>query len=169
MVLFISSETTFFGALFSAFFAIGGPGALHEGRELDLVIPLVITSILVTSSLTAHRALHAAQGGKADTARKLLLVTMGLGLLFLTGQAIEYSGLDFALGDDASTTLFFTMTGFHGLHVFGGILMLGAAYVRAGRPDPRRPIGGRVEAVVAYWHFVDVVWIGLVVALYLIK
>ncbi len=168
MILFVASEAMFFGALISAFFAIGGGGSLHDGREIEVVVPLAITALLLLSSATAHAAQQAAGRGEGARAGRLLLVTMGLGIAFLGGQAIEYRGLGFGLAEDASTTLFYTLTGFHGLHVLAGVLMLGAARYRASKQDERRPLGGRVEAVVLYWHFVDVIWLGLVASLYLL-
>lgn len=170
MVLFITSEVMFFGALFAAYGSIRARAAEWPppGVEIDLAIPLGLTFLLATSSVFCHRAGAAACRGDKPAARRALLATIALGLLFLAGQALEYSGLDFRLGDSAFATLFYSLTGFHGLHVFIGLVILGSAVVKL-RTAPGTSATGAVEAASTYWHFVDGIWLLLFTVIYLIR
>jgi cytochrome c oxidase subunit 3 len=157
MSLFVSSEVMFFGGLFAAYFTLRGAAGSAwppEGSvETSLVLPVVLTAVLLASSVTVHRG--------------RLLPTIVLGLVFLAGQTYEYAHLG-AEGLSASTdvfaTLFFTITGFHGLHVAVGVVMLTAAWLRRGR-GPR----AHAEAVAYYWHFVDAVWVLVFLTLYVLR
>lgn len=171
MVLFITSEVMFFGALFAAYGSIRArsPEWPPSGVEIDLAIPIALTAILLTSSVFCHRASAAARRGDPAGARRALFVTIGLGMLFLAGQAFEYSGLDFALGDSAFATLFYSLTGFHGLHVFIGLVILSAAVVKLQGPGLQSGAAGTVEAASFYWHFVDGIWLLLFTVVYLIR
>lgn len=171
MILFITSEMMFFGALFAAYGSIRARASEWPpfGVEIELAIPIALTVILLTSSAFCHRASAAARRGDRSAARRALLITIGLGLLFLGGQALEYAGLDFQLGDNAFGTLFYALTGFHGLHVFIGIVILGAAVGKLGTGAPTGKDAGTVEAASFYWHFVDGVWLLLFTVIYLIR
>ncbi len=99
-----------------------------------------------------------------------LAATIVLGSVFLGGQLAEYGGLvasGFTIGTNVHATLFYTMTGFHGVHVLGGLVLLVAVLLQAGR---RRLAGksGMAEAAAYYWHFVDAVWLLLFATLYLL-
>lgn len=171
MILFVTSETMFFGALFGAYFTVrfgivGRGGAWPPaGIHLDPLLPAVLTVVLVTSSATIHRAVAAAKHGDLAAFRRGIVITLALGALFLTGQAIEYSLLDFSLGHSSFTTLFFTLTGFHGLHVAIGLVILTVALISARRGLRRGP----AEAAAFYWHFVDLVWILLFTTIYILR
>ena len=98
-----------------------------------------------------------------------LLVTMGLGLVFLTNQAVEYRELPFSISSHAYGSMFYLMTGFHGLHVIGGIVFMAAVIaVIAGRSS-RAPSGRPSTVCSYYWHFVDVVWVAMFTTLYLLR
>jgi cytochrome c oxidase subunit III len=170
MILFVSSEIMFFGGLFATWFTLRA-GNRHwppDGSDLEVFVPAALTLVLVSSSLVVHRAAGALHSGDPARAGKLLWVTMALGLGFLGGQAYEYSTLPFALADGAFGTIFYALTGFHGLHVLIGVVILGiaGAQLRRGKATPARR--GDLEAAVLYWHFVDVVWLGVFVTVYLI-
>ena len=156
MTLFVSSEVMFFGGLFAAYFTLrgsAGPWPPDGSVETSLLLTALLTLVLLTSSMTVH-------AGK-------LGATIVLGLLFLGGQAYEYAQLS-ADGLTASTdvfaTLFFTITGFHGLHVAVGVLMLATVWLRRDRYDE-----GPAEAVACYWHFVDAVWVLVFLTLYVLR
>jgi len=173
MVIFITSELMFFGALFGAYFTIRAqagewpsPGTPH----IDALRTAIFTVFLVASSFTQHLGVLAIRKGDRPGLVRWTLVTIGLGVVFLIGQGIEYAELfdeGFTIGTNSFGTLFFTMTGFHGLHVAGGLLMLTivAAKGRMGHFTSTRH--GPAEAVGYYWHFVDVVWLFLFLVLYL--
>jgi cytochrome c oxidase subunit III len=174
MLLFIASEVMFFGGLFATYFnarAAVGPGNWHppEGGHLDLPLAAVLTAVLVASSFTMQFGVWAIRRGDAGKLRLWTAITLGLGLLFLGGQLYDYSQLGFGLADGAFGTVFYTLTGFHGAHVFGGAVGLTILVARAmnGQFSARNHVA--VEAVSVYWHFVDVVWIAVFSTIYLLR
>jgi cytochrome c oxidase subunit 3 len=175
MMLFISSEVMFFGGLFGAYFTLrsaAGSWPPAGTPDLNPLLPGFFSAFLIASSFTQHAAGTAAR--RADRAGLLrwVSITIALGVVFLAGQALEYSKLisdGFTLGTNVYGTLFFTMTGFHGLHVLAGLAALVIVVVKARAGDFDRGHIGPVEAVTAYWHFVDVVWILLFSTLYLLR
>jgi cytochrome c oxidase subunit 3 len=115
-----------------------------------------------------HFAVRAIAGGSSSRLRMWLFVTLGLGILFLIGQVIDYTTLGFGISDGVYGTVFYTLTGFHGAHVFGGVIGLTILAVRAGAGQFSARNHVAVEAVSYYWHFVDVVWLGLFTTLYVL-
>jgi cytochrome c oxidase subunit 3 len=171
MLLFISSEVMFFGSLFGAYFTIRAQASEWPPAgtpALSVPRTIVFTLFLLSSSATVQRAVAAAKTGDRSGILRWIGVTMLLGAVFLAGQGIEYAEL-FADGFDLSSnvfgTLFFTMTGFHGLHVAGGLIAMAIVAAAVSRGDER---DGPVEAVSFYWHFVDVVWVAVFGTLYLL-
>ncbi|MDQ4025029.1 MAG: heme-copper oxidase subunit III [Actinomycetota bacterium] len=168
MTLFVSSEVMFFGALFASYFLLRGttqPWPPEGGVETTLPLPVSLTLCLLASSATVHAGVAALERGDRDAAARWLGVTIGLGAVFLGGQAYEYSELareDVAASSDVFSTLFFTITGFHGLHVAIGLAMLATVRLRRGRYGE-----GPAEAVAYYWHFVDAVWVVILSLVYL--
>jgi cytochrome c oxidase subunit 3 len=175
MLLFISSEVMFFGGLFASFFSarasFAGPWGPPEGApELEILpIPLPITIILLTSSLTMHWAVQSIRRGSLGRLRLWLVVTLGLGILFLAGQVYDYTTLGFGISDGVYGTVFYTLTGFHGAHVFGGVVGLSILTARAGQGQFSARNHVAVEAVSYYWHFVDLVWVALFTTLYFLR
>jgi len=175
MLLFISSEVMFFGGLFATYFSArasfaGAWGPPQGAPELEILpVPLPITLILLSSSLTMHWALRAIARGDSGQLRLWLVVTLGLGLLFLAGQVYDYTTLGFGISDGVYGTVFYTLTGFHGAHVFGGVVGLSILTARAGQGQFSARNHVAVEAVSYYWHFVDVVWVALFTTLYLLR
>jgi len=174
MLLFLSSEVMFFGGLFATYFSArasfaGAWGPPPGAPELEILpVPLPITLILLTSSLTMHWALRAIGRGDSGRLRLWLVVTLGLGLLFLAGQVYDYTTLGFGISDGVYGTVFYTLTGFHGAHVFGGVVGLSILTARAGQGQFSARNHVAVEAVSYYWHFVDLVWVALFTTLYLL-
>src|SRR5204862_6966452 len=119
------------------------------------------SACLFSSSFTMHMAEKALDSGKSGAFRGWLAATILLGGVFLTGQASEYAKL-FERGLSIETSLFastfFTLTGFHGLHVTLGLVALGIVLVLAAMGDFRGRNSGAVKAIGMYWHLVDVVW-----------
>jgi cytochrome c oxidase subunit 3 len=172
MLLFIASEVMFFGGLFATYFnarAIVGPGNWPpEGIHLDLPLAAVLTAILVASSFTMQFGVWAVRRGDTGKLRLWTGITLGLGILFLAGQLYDYSTLGFGISDGAFGTVFYTLTGFHGAHVFGGAVGLTIILARAMRGQFSARNHVAVEAVSVYWHFVDVVWIAVFSTIYLL-
>lgn len=166
MLLFIASEAMFFAGLFAAYFALRAdqaqwppPGTPASG----LGLPVVLTAVLLSSSVTQHIA---ARGGTSQ--RKWSTATIALGLVFLTGQAWEWRALGaegLSVASNVYGTVFFLLTGAHGLHVIGGLVMLGALRFHPAAAGGRGH-EARIEAVTYYWHFVDAVWLLVFAALY---
>jgi len=180
MLLFLTSEVMFFGGLFAAYFNVRANSPLwptinpetNQQFHLD-ILPLVgpATVLLILSSFTCQMAVWGIRRGDRTAFLRNIAVTFAIGVIFLLMQATDYV----ALGSEGMTlsagtfgTTYFTLTGFHGAHVFGGAIMLGVVLYRglAGQFSARHH--DAVEAVSLYWHFVDIVWILLFSLLYLL-
>jgi cytochrome c oxidase subunit III len=175
MVLFISSEVMFFGGFFGAYFDIRAtnvvwPPAVPHIEPLEIwPIATILTIVLVTSSFTMQAGLSSIKRGDNRGLIRWLQVTLGLGAIFLILQLYDYSQLRFGLRDNVFATLFYTMTGFHFAHVFGGSLFLYLVMLQAYRGEFSVEDHTGVEAATIYWHFVDVVWICLFSTYYILK
>ena len=171
MIIFITSEIMFFGALFAAYFSLraGASAWPAEGAEVERLVPMLITVILLSSSATVHLASKAAARGDARVTRQALALTVVLGLLFLGGQAFEYSRLNFTVEDGAFGSAFYALTGFHGLHVLIGVAALSLSFLQVRRAGLPARFVAQTEAAAYYWHFVDVVWVVLFTAIYLLQ
>ncbi|TMB56636.1 MAG: heme-copper oxidase subunit III [Chloroflexi bacterium] len=175
MLLFITSEVMFFGGLFAAYFNaravhVGTWGPPAPAAELEILpIALPITIVLISSSFTMQLAVWAIRRGDQRAMRNWTALTLLLGIAFLAGQLYDYSTLGFGIGDGSFGTVFYTLTGFHGAHVFGGTVGLTILVARAsqGQFSARNHVA--VEAISFYWHFVDVVWIALFSTLYFLR
>jgi cytochrome c oxidase subunit 3/cytochrome o ubiquinol oxidase subunit 3 len=176
MWLFLGSEGMFFGSLIATYIlyrgrSVSGPYPGH-GFEYNIPYTSVSSFVLLMSSLTMVLALAAVQRGDQRALRTWLLATATLGLVFVGGQAFEFTSF-VAQGVTIHTNLFgssfFTLTGFHGAHVTVGIIMLLSLWVMALRGRITSENSLTVELAGLYWHFVDVVWILIFTLVYLIK
>ncbi|MEJ7696209.1 MAG: cytochrome c oxidase subunit 3 [Candidatus Limnocylindrales bacterium] len=180
MLLFITSEVMFFAGLFAAYFNVRANAAQwppinpESGEAFRIAIfPLVgpATVLLILSSFTCQFAVWAIRRNDRTAFLRNIAVTFGIGILFLIMQGIDYAELGregLTLSSGTYGTTYFTLTGFHGAHVFAGVIMLGVVLYRgmAGQFSARHH--DAVEAASLYWHFVDVVWILLFSLLYLL-
>ena len=175
MVLFIASEVMFFGGLFGAYFTIRSAATQWppEGTpHLETWYAAVLTTILVSSSVTMQFGVWAI---RRNDQRRLLLwlaVSVLLGLCFLAGQALEYANLireGMTLSSGVFGSTFFTLTGFHGAHVAGGAVFILIVLLRARSGQFTARYHDTVEMASYYWHFVDVVWLGLFSTIYLLR
>jgi len=171
MWLFLASEVMFFTGLIVAYVVLRFNSAHWEIPE-ELNVPLVAanTFFLICSSVTMVLALDNFERAQHQRGRNFLIATMALGILFLSIQAVEWTEL-IVHGILPSTSLFgatfFTLTGFHGAHVTGGVLWILGVTIAAFRGSYKEnPIG--VEVLGLYWHFVDLVWIILFTIVYLV-
>jgi cytochrome c oxidase subunit 3 len=177
MLLFIGSELMFFAGLFAAYFnaRAAAPQWPPEGVTFiqPVPLPLIVTAILVSSSFTMQWAVGRIRKGDRSGMNRAIVVTLVLGIIFLVLQVYDYLELvqehGFGINSGIYGTLFFTLTGFHGAHVFGGVVGMTVILLRglSGQFSARHHVA--VEAVSAYWHFVDVVWIALFTTIYLLK
>lgn len=172
--LFIVSEVMLFGAFFAAYFflrvVVSPPSWPPEGIELPKLVALINTFILVSSSFTVHYALTSIQRNDRRGMKLGLAATWLLGAAFLFIQLNEYVHLGFSIRDESFGTIFYSLTGLHGAHVFVGLLLLSFANVRAWRghfgPEAEDHLGVEVPGI--YWHFVDVMWIVVYVTVYIL-
>lgn len=171
MWLFLGSEVMFFTAFFASYIVIRSASPTSITQPLDKVLGAINTLVLISSSLTMALGVNAAKRGENKVVAKWLAATFFLGVLFLANKAYEYGG-HFSHEIYPQTHIFFgfyyLLTGFHGAHVIGGLIALGALWWRAREGHFSREFNDPVEVTGLYWHFVDLVWIFLYPALYLI-
>jgi len=164
--LFILSDSFLFGGLYiSRFYLLG----VSQRPEVNIYVGLGVTSILLISSFFMNRAETAMAHGDRKTFLRGTLITLVLGLLFLVGVlGVEWRIAPFRPWDGVVGSIFYTMTGFHALHVLTGVIFLGIVYRNGRKGLYSAERHWAVEACAVYWHFVDVVWIFFYPALYLI-
>ncbi|HEX2032975.1 MAG TPA: heme-copper oxidase subunit III [Chloroflexota bacterium] len=174
MWTFLGSECVFFGALITTYFIyrpmiLAGEPKPHE--VLDINFTALLAFILLMSSLTMVLALSALQHNHRRAGSYWLLATALLGTLFLGGQTYEFTKLaqeGVTLTSGIFGQCFLLLTGFHGTHVFVGVLWLLACFARAIRGGFHGGNFVGVEIAGLYWHFVDVVWVAIFTLIYLI-
>ncbi|MBO8203076.1 heme-copper oxidase subunit III [Streptomyces smyrnaeus] len=176
-IIWLSSELMFFAALFAMYFTLrsvtGAEYWKEHASELNLPFAATNTTILVLSSLTCQLGVFAAERGDVKKLRAWFIVTFIMGAIFIGGQVFEYTELvkeGTSLSSSPYGSVFYLTTGFHGMHVTGGLIaflfVLGRTYAA------RRFTHHQATAAIVvsyYWHFVDVVWIGLFATIYLIR
>jgi cytochrome c oxidase subunit 3 len=187
-IIWLSSELMFFAALFAMYFTIRsvdkGQGLAWPMAHLDIPLATANTLVLVASSVTCQMGVFAVERGQVRRAAGILkfwqwglrewyVLSFIMGLYFVLGQAYEWWSLvrdeHVTLASSNYGSVFYLTTGFHGLHVTGGLFaflfLLGRTYA-AKRFTREQQISAIVVSY--YWHFVDVVWIGLFTTIYLI-
>jgi cytochrome c oxidase subunit 3 len=186
-IIWLSSELMFFAALFASYFTIRAVSPelwAQSTRHLDVPYAATNTTILVLSSLTCQLGVFAAERGQVSRTgsvfkvkgwglREWFILTYVMGAVFVAGQASEYTSLikeGITIPASGYGSMFYLTTGFHALHVTGGLVaflfVLGRTFM-AKRFTHEQAVSAIVVSY--YWHFVDVVWIGLFATIYLIK
>ncbi|MCF6425840.1 MULTISPECIES: heme-copper oxidase subunit III [Amycolatopsis] len=180
-IVWLSSELMFFAGLFAMFFTVKAQNdtgvwppinpATDEPIHLDIPYALPFTIILVASSFTCQLGVFAAERGDVYGLRRWYVITLIMGAIFVAGQAGEYVTLveeGVTIPSGAFGTVFFLATGFHGLHVIGGLVAFVFLLIRT-KLSKFTPAQATSAIVVSYyWHFVDIVWIGLFAVIYII-
>jgi len=174
-IVWLSSELMFFAALFAMYFSIRAADYdlwREHTPELNIPYATTFTVILVLSSVTCQLGVFAAEKGDVFALRRWFTITFVMGLIFVLGQANEYRNLvteGIALNRDGYGSMFYLTTGFHGLHVTGGLIAFIVYMIRTtmGRFTPAQATSAIVVSY--YWHFVDVVWIALYAMIYWLK
>jgi cytochrome c oxidase subunit III len=181
LILFIASEVMFFGGLFAAYFIARAdapswppvefltPEQIAAGVELhlEMLLPAIATLLLITSSVTIQVGVFQIRKGSRSGLIWMLFISIVLGLIFLAIQMYDYTQLPFGASDTVYGTTFYTLTGFHGAHVAGGVIFMFICLARAMGGQFSARHHEAVEACSFYWHFVDVIWIALFATLYL--
>ena len=187
-IVWLSSELMFFAALFAMYFttrAVQGPAIwLESTKILNIPFASINTTVLVLSSVTCQFGVFAAERFQPRRTGSLLAVskwgmrewftlTFLMGAFFIGGQVYEYASLvseGLTLSSNAYGSVFYLATGFHGLHVTGGLIAFLLVMIRVAKARRFGHSQATTAIVVSYyWHFVDVVWIALFSAIYLIK
>ena len=186
-IVWLGSEVMFFAGLFAMYFSLraGAPDLwANDTQILNVPFALVNTLILVSSSFTAQFGVFAAERFQAKRSgsifqfskwgmREWFALTFLMGAFFIGGQVYEYAHLvqeNLTLSSNAYGSVFYMTTGFHGLHVTGGLIAFLIVMIRTFRAQRFGHKQAQTAIVVSYyWHFVDVVWIALFATIYLIK
>ena len=170
IVLFLGSELMFFSSLFGTYFTLRSQNTVWAPPDVKVdFIRLLSTSILVASSGTMQIAAHRVKQGRIASMKRWIWLTLLMGAVFLGFQANEWMSLPFDISTDAYGSTFFAMTGFHGLHVFAGLVLMLVILGRAAAGAYSEHEHAGVEVATYYWHFVDVVWIGLFTTILVIR
>ncbi|MGN6252354.1 MAG: aa3-type cytochrome oxidase subunit III [Marmoricola sp.] len=186
-IIWLASELMFFAALFAAYFTIRSVSPelwAQSTQHLEVPFASVNTTILVLSSLTCQLGVFAAERGQVSRTgslfkvkgwglREWFVLTYLMGAVFVAGQGVEYTNLiheGITIPSSAYGTVFYLTTGFHALHVSGGLVaflfVLGRTFL-ARRFTHEQAVTAIVVSY--YWHFVDVVWVGLFATIYLLQ
>ena len=189
VILFISSEVMFFSALFTAYFYLRAripawepvfqrcaaaqcdkPAWDATTNILGLAVPLALvnTIVLVASSIWMQLAVNAIKKDRRRAAIRWLAITVASGVWFILGQGYEYTHLGFLPSNGVFAGVFFTLTGFHAAHVTGGVVANSLTLFRTTKGHFSSKRHMLFEGASIYWHFVDIVWIGLFTTIYII-
>ena len=180
-IVWLSSELMFFAALFAMYFSIRAASPTdpnnplswaYSTKHLDIFYSLPFTLILVASSVTCQLGVFAAEKGDVYRLRRWFTITFVMGLIFVLGQANEYRMLvndGIKIDSSGYGSMFFLTTGFHGLHVTGGLIAFIIFMIRTtmGRFTPAQATAAIVVSY--YWHFVDIVWVALFFMIYVLR
>ncbi|ALG07787.1 cytochrome B [Kibdelosporangium phytohabitans] len=180
-IVWLSSELMFFAGLFAMFFTVKAqnstghwPPPLTPGGDpihLNVLFATPFTVILILSSVTCQLGVFAAEKGDVFGLRRWYTLTLVMGAIFVAGQGIEYVNLiheGVTIPSGGFGTVFYLTTGFHGLHVIGGLIAFVYLLIRT-RMSKFTPAQATAAIVVSYyWHFVDIVWIGLFAVIYIV-
>jgi cytochrome c oxidase subunit III len=175
-IVWLSSELMFFAGLFAIYFTARAQNVGEwppPPTHLDVPYALVVTIVLVASSFTCQFGVFAAERGDVFGLRRWYALTLAMGTFFVLGQVNEYHTLvtehATTISSSAYGTVFYMATGFHGLHVTGGLIAFVYLLIRT-KLSKFTPAQATAAIVVSYyWHFVDVVWIGLFAVIYFIR
>lgn len=174
-IVWLASELMFFAGLFAMFFSIRAAAPelwAEHSPTLNLPYALTFTTILVASSITCQLGVFRAERGDVYGLRRWFSITFVMGLTFVLGQVVEYGSLvqeGIKINADGYGSMYYLTTGFHALHVTGGLVAFVIFLIRTtlGRFTPAQASSAIVVSY--YWHFVDVVWIALFAMIYFLQ
>ena len=174
-IVWLSSELMFFAGLFAMYFtarAQAGGDWPPKPTELNLALAVPVTLVLIASSFTCQMGVFAAERGDVFGLRRWYILTFLMGAFFVAGQGYEYSHLvaeGTTLSSSAYGSTFYMATGFHGMHVIGGLVAFVFLLIRT-KLSKFTPAQATAAIVVSYyWHFVDIVWIALFATIYFVR
>ena len=171
MAAVLGSESIFFITLISAYFYLRSDMSawpMAGASLMRLVFPAANTTLLLVSALSFYLGLRAVRKNQLAQLKSWLAVTLGLGLLFIAGQVLEFTRSGMKISDQAFGGVFFTLMGFHAIHVLAGVVMLVILLWRANLGDFTARRHAAVQVGAWFWYFVSAVWVVLFTALYLV-
>ena len=175
-IVWLSSELMFFAGLFAMYFVARAqaPGGIWppEPTELNMSLAIPVTAVLIASSFTCQMGVFAAEKGDVFGLRRWYFISLVMGTFFVLGQGYEYYHLVLegtSISSSVYGSVFYITTGFHGLHVIGGLIAFIFLIART-KVSKFTPAQATAAIVVSYyWHFVDIVWIGLFATIYFVR
>jgi cytochrome c oxidase subunit III len=169
--VWLASELMFFAGLFAAYYTLRAESAEWppEGVELDVPRAVASTVLLLTSSGTMHLSVMRAEHGDRRLALRWLWVTFLLGTAFLVNLGLEWTGNDFSISSNAYGSIYYLLTGAHGAHLAGGLVLMVVAAAAVHGSQHRLRIGPVFTISAYYWHFVDVVWLAVFGTVFLVQ
>jgi cytochrome c oxidase subunit III len=170
-VVWLASELMFFGGLFAAYITLRSNAKVWPPHSVHLEVRAasIATLVLIASSGTIHLATVAREKGDRVLMQRWLIITFALGAVFLANQIREFYVLDFSASSSSFGSVYYLLTGFHALHVFGGLALIITAVILTTGPGSLERRGPAVESVTYYWHFVDIVWIIVFLTIFVLK
>jgi heme/copper-type cytochrome/quinol oxidase subunit 3 len=171
LVLFLLSEAFLFGSLFWTYYYLRAETAVWPptGVDLRLTMAVINTGILLSSSVSVWWAGRAIRGGRRNGLVVGLVVTMALGSAFLGITIFEWTHETFRPWTSAYGSIFYTLTGFHALHVFAGVVLLLSLLARTLRGRVTAANNKAVEIGSLYWHYVDFIWLIVFSTLFIVR
>jgi cytochrome c oxidase subunit 3 len=170
IILFIGSELMFFSSLFGMYFTLRAQSSRWTPEDIKVdFVRLFFTLVLLGSSATMQMGVHRLKQGNVAAFKRWTWLTWLMGAAFLGAQGHEWATVPFQISTNAYGSAFFAMTGFHGLHVFGGLMVILVILGRAGQGAYSAENHAGVEVATYYWHFVDFVWIGLFSTIFIVR
>ncbi|MEV0105375.1 heme-copper oxidase subunit III [Nocardia sp. NPDC050799] len=173
-IIWLSSELMFFAGLFAMYFVARSqaPEWPMPPTELNMTLAIPVTAVLIASSFTCQMGVFAAERGDVFGLRRWYVVTFLMGAFFVCGQGYEYYHLvaeGTSIAGSSYGSVFYITTGFHGLHVIGGLIAFLFLLARTAM-SKFTPAQATAAIVVSYyWHFVDIVWVGLFATIYFVR
>jgi cytochrome c oxidase subunit III len=170
--IFLGSELMFFGSLFATYFTMRSDAKVWPPPDIELAPlwrPALFTAVLLASSFTMQAADRAIKRGNPAAMKRWIWLTFAMGIVFLSGQFWDYFTSNFGIETNAYGSAFYTLTGFHAMHVVAGLIVMLVVLGRTATRAYDEHDHAAVEAATYYWHFVDVVWLGLFSVLFLLK
>ena len=170
IILFIGSELMLFSSLFGMYFTLRAQSTSWTPSDIKVdFVRLFFTLVLLGSSATMQMGVHRLKQGNLASFKRWTALTWLMGAAFLGAQGHEWATVPFQISTNAYGSAFFAMTGFHGLHVFGGLMVMLVILGRATRGAYSAENHAGVEVAAYYWHFVDFVWIGLFSTIFIVR